>query len=142
MRGEKTRYSNMSTGKRKRPTAKTIAQVAVHFGVGERWAANWFARGCPGKPGRYDLDAIERWRQRNLAVTPGNGESAHARWMEARAERETLKVLQMRGELVPLEPIRRLFVRHVNEAKALMDQIPDRVLAVLPREPGARAPAT
>ena len=40
----------------------TRDQVARHFNVHLRTAAAWFAAGCPGQPGAYDLEQITAWR--------------------------------------------------------------------------------
>jgi hypothetical protein len=40
----------------------TRDQVARHFNVHLRTAAAWFAAGCPGKRGAYDLEQIAAWR--------------------------------------------------------------------------------
>ncbi len=36
--------------------------VARHFNVHLRTAAAWFAAGCPGQRGAYDLEQIAAWR--------------------------------------------------------------------------------
>ena len=36
--------------------------VARHFSVHLRTAAAWFAAGCPGQRGAYDLEQIAAWR--------------------------------------------------------------------------------
>ncbi len=40
----------------------TRDQVARHFNVHLRTAAAWFAAGCPGQRGAYDLEQIAAWR--------------------------------------------------------------------------------
>jgi len=42
----------------------TRDQVARHFNVHLRTAAAWFAAGCPGQRGAYDLEQIAAWRNR------------------------------------------------------------------------------
>lgn len=49
----------------KKPPARvvnSIAAVAKSLGLSSRVVADYLARGCPGKPGNYDLDAIDAWR--------------------------------------------------------------------------------
>lgn len=43
-------------------TVPTIREVAEAFEVSERSIKYWLAAGAPGKPGAYDLAAIEAWR--------------------------------------------------------------------------------
>lgn len=47
----------------------TRDQVARHFNVHLRTAAAWFAAGCPGQPGAYDLDQIAAWRNQPRQAT-------------------------------------------------------------------------
>jgi phage terminase Nu1 subunit (DNA packaging protein) len=111
----------------------TLADVGAHFHKSTRAVGYWRAEGmpCRDNPRRYDLDAIAEWlEQRGLARSDEDRERAET----ARIERETkqLKLDQLRRTVVPLEPIRRLWIRHVNEAHVILDQVPDRVLAELP----------
>ena len=40
---------------------KTQAAVAREFDVERSTVHDWIAKGCPGKPGHYDLRHITRW---------------------------------------------------------------------------------
>jgi hypothetical protein len=113
-------------------TAKTVAAVAAHFGVSQRAVGYWLSSGAPGSPGRYDLAAIAAWREGQQSNGDEPAEGARGRFLAARAAREELRLAKERGELVRLDDTRRLMIRHINEAKAILGQLPDRVLAVLP----------
>lgn len=126
--------------KKKNPQAATIvttrSDVARHFAVAERTVGNWIARGMPGRPGRYDLAAIAAWRGGRQPAKPGRlspeREAAMARHELARAEEREIKVARLRGQLVAVDPARRLVGRRVHEARSVLDQLPDQILAGLP----------
>ena len=50
---------------------RTMDMAALAFGVTRRTVCDWIARGCPGKPGRYDLPDMIRWTRRNVRVRGG-----------------------------------------------------------------------
>jgi phage terminase Nu1 subunit (DNA packaging protein) len=117
---------------KERQIAKTQADVARHFTVAERTVAYWLARGCPGEPGNYDLDEIAAWRERE-----GQGRSDEdankSRFLQVKTEREQLKLEEERGDLVKVDPIVRLFTRHIAEARSRLDQLPDQITAAVAR---------
>lgn len=106
----------------------TIAAAALAIGVNERTLKTWLARGCPGEPGAYDVDAIRAWR---IAIL-GRGESRgtdRAKWeaRKAKAEALTKELLlrKRRAELIEVEYACRLMARHAAEVKAHLEQLPD-----------------
>jgi len=112
---------------------RTIHDVAQHFGKSERTIVYWKARGMPRHehPVGYDLDAIAAWReQEGLSNTDEDRERAQL----AKVQREMaeLKLQQLRGELVELEPVRRLIARQIYVSRTHLEQLPDRVLACQP----------
>ena len=44
-------------------TVGSLAEVGKFFGVSERSAASWRAKGMPGQPGNYPLTKILNWRR-------------------------------------------------------------------------------
>lgn len=53
---------------------RTMDMAACAFGVTRRTVCEWIARGCPGKPGRYDLPDMMRWAKANVRVRTGGFE--------------------------------------------------------------------
>lgn len=50
---------------------RTYEEIAKHFGVSRDVVRrSWKAKGMPGKPGRWDLDKIEDWRNRTFYRVP------------------------------------------------------------------------
>jgi len=123
-----------------RATAATIAEVAQHFQVADRTVSYWISRGMPGDRGAFDLDAIAAWRQRE-GLARSDEDSARSEGQKIKNQRETLRLERERGALVAVEPLRRLFVRHIHEAKAIFEAVPDRLLGILPSRLPANAKA-
>jgi len=122
-----------------------LADVARFFGRSLATVkGDWRPGGMPGRAGAWDLKAILQWRDGAAqAATPaaaGDQSKADAERRKAIAEAAIAerKERLLAGKLIELEPVRRLFVRHVEEAKALMGQIPDRVAAALPAKTAAK----
>ena len=125
----------MSKKRKRSRIVETRAAVARHFGVAERTVGNWISRGMPGSPGRYDTERIAAWREGLDSATKADRDkpvSDRQRLDRIRADREALRLARERHQLVPLEAVRRLFIRHVDEAKAILMQIPDAVIGALP----------
>ena len=116
----------------------TIIEVANHFDVSERAVQYWRSKGMPGDLGRFDLDEIDAWRQERGLVSKQEPSGVRARLLEIEAQTKELRYQQMAGEVVELDPISRVTVRHIHEAKAVLERIPDEVLAVLPAKTPAR----
>ena len=108
--------------------------VANHFGVSERTVMYWKNKGMPGEPGYFNLDAIKLWREEQGQGSGQSPATSQAREELIEIERDTkaIRLQILRGNLVELDQVRRLFIRHVHEAKAVMERIPDAVLAELP----------
>ena len=107
--------------------------------------------GLPLRGKTVDLFALSRAFHDFLAANahklavekPIEGESksqAERREKIAQANLREIRAREAAGELVPRDAVTRLFVQHVSEAKAIFDQVPDRVLAALPKrlKPGVR----
>lgn len=114
--------------------AASLSEVAAHFDVSDRAVGYWRAHGMPGTRGAYDLDAIDQWRatsQVGRMSGPGTDE-ARARLLQTKAEAEEIKLARLKGELVELRAVVRWYRRHINDVKSQLDQLPERVLAILP----------
>lgn len=121
----------IATGRaRERHLAATLNDVARHFGVDVRTIHNWKNNGMPGEP-PYDLDAIAAWRSSRGQCRPDE-DAAAARKAEAQAQLMEARLQKVRGELLDFETVRRLFVRHITEAGTILEQLPDRIAAILP----------
>ena len=97
----------------------------------------------PGALGKYDIAKIVGWAftEGLLDVTAptdeGQDESPRNRLDRLRGDEVELSLAAERGHVVDVDPARRLITRRVNEAKALLEQLPDRFAAELPEEADA-----
>lgn len=98
---------------------KTIAAAAQELGVSSRVVSDYLARGCPGKPGHYDLDEMQAWRDAHLQKKPERS---------ALADTSQLLIEKLRHEVRKLREEAR-FKRNKNRRdegafypKALVDQ--------------------
>ena len=109
-------------------TARTIAEVAGHFGVAVRTVGNWRVTGMPGRPGRFNLAAIAAWREGQSLGCDRQGDGKPGdRLKEAEAQLKELKLAKLRGELVAADAVCRLFRRQIAEAKTHLDQLPEEI---------------
>lgn len=137
----------LDTGRaRPRRIVRTQAEVAVACGVNVQTVKQWRGRGLPGKSGQWDLDAIDSWleehqlgqhRPTEPAVEPApegavSRAEAERRRAVADAERAELRVRRERGELIEVHRVVREYQHHATHARALMQQMPNRLLADLP----------
>lgn len=104
-----------------------IADVAKHFDVAVRTVSNWRASGMPSEPGRFDLAEIAAWRAAQGADRQGQIKPRD-RLNEADAQLKELKLARARGELVPVEAVVRLFLRHIGEANVHLRQLPEEIV--------------
>ena len=114
----------------------TIAEAAKRIGVHERTLKTWLARGAPGRAGAYDLAAIAVWHEATIGPIDDEELSEQAKWRARReaasAQLEELKLEQRRGHLVDVDLAARHYARHIAEAKVLLEQLPDQLLAQCP----------
>jgi len=113
----------------------SIGLAAKAIGVHERTLKTWLKAGCPGKPGAYDVAAIAEWHEANVGSTRDDS-SEKTRWaaekLKANARKAKLEVDRLLGRLVDVEIPAREFAAHIVEAKALLEQLPDRFLSYVP----------
>lgn len=128
------------------------ADVANHFGCNEHTVSSWQRRpGFPGRPatpgrhdGHYPLDEIEEWLQQHVRPNdPAQREcgtyddtvkSERARLLGIQCEERELRLRQKRDELVGVEVVTAFMARVINQAAAVIDEIPDRVLSHIPQD--------
>jgi hypothetical protein len=67
-----------------------------------RTAAAWFAAGCPGQPGAYDLDQIAAWRNqpRQATVHRQSAPAAAIAELAAAVDRLVIAIEQSRKPMV------------------------------------------
>ena len=119
-------------------TCETMAQVALALGVSPGSIKRWRSLGMPGKPGQWDLAAIEAWRAENIGASGRNDSGDEGRaeadrrkaWADAR--RAELRLQTEAGELISIDVVARVYARHATHARALWEQAPDRLLGLLP----------
>lgn len=123
---------------------RTQPEVARFFGVApDTITRAWRRAGMPGKAGAWDLREILLWRDERFGgrtkpestAAPAGAESraeAERRRATADADLRELRARRAAKDLVPVQPVQAVLVRHANEAKAILDQVPDRVLGALP----------
>jgi len=128
-----------------KPTVvKTLAEVESQIGVGERTLARNIAKGCPGKPGAYDVAAIKAWRTIHVKPRPGvySDDTAapagtmaelHRRRLKAQTELEELALAQKRGELVEVKQAKMIMGQHIAEVRAHLEQLPEFAASVAPK---------
>lgn len=115
----------------------TIAGAARALGVHERTVKTWLARGAPGAPGNYDVQAIAVWHASEIGTSESDENiSQRALWETRRAaaaaQFEELRLEERRGHLVDVGLAARHYARHIAEAKVMLEQLPDRLLAHVP----------
>lgn len=121
--------------------AQTRGDAARSLEVSTRTIAEWLnTPGFPGRagsPGKQDgwfpIDAIRQWRDQSANPNVGAEKSPWRDvYWEAKAKQEVLDLEERMGRLVDAEEVQRFLLRVVNSAKAVLDPMPDKVLASLP----------
>jgi phage terminase Nu1 subunit (DNA packaging protein) len=128
---------------------KTIvgrAKLAKIVGVGSRQISYYVENGMPQEgAGKFCLESCVEWVKSHVKPTGrgdgrqkndrGHWETQKVRWQ---AKQEALKYRQQVGELIPVDEVSREQERAITHAKALAEQIPDRLLGLLPKTIGAK----
>ena len=107
----------------------SLAEVGRHFGVSERTAAGWRAKGMPGEPGAYDIDRIEQWRDQGESTTTNRFQ---AELMRIRAQRELLELEREQEKLIPVDEPIAFMAKTVTLATIYLEQMVERFPAHLP----------
>lgn len=121
----------IAKSKRKGRIQATIGKAAVALGVSNRTLGDWFSRGCPGRPGCYDLDEIEAWRSANIAEPRGGRER------QASSGEGTLQEQKLRSEIAKLDEEvllkqlkRKLFEGELMRRDDVLQQLSELVLYI------------
>ena len=95
--------------------ARSENEVAGYLGVTGRTVRNWKQAGMPYSPRRYDLQAIQRWRQVRDGAPPKSEDAKYwdIQWRKARAQNEQLRYEEAVGNLIPVEEARRTWTAHI-----------------------------
>lgn len=131
---------------------KTLAEVARHFGVSyDTVRKEWRKQGMPGKPGRYDLVAIEQWKRLRLreplavdeAEAAGEVETelkllrrkraAEARIKEAEARKREFDERVRAGEVLDKATVSQIYAQLIITAKQRFGQIPESCMPLWPK---------
>jgi phage terminase Nu1 subunit (DNA packaging protein) len=128
---------------RKFANKKELAQLA---GITERQITNYCQAGMPriGKR-EYDVDACLEWI-RNSIKNPkaecrqpaGDRNYWETYKVREQALQEELKRKQLEGELIEVDVVSRIHEQRITHAKALLDQIPERCISLLPKSVPAK----
>ncbi len=117
-----------------------LKDVALELGKGERTVQYWKDRGMPGTAGAYDLDAILAWYAETFGAKDDGPDDEVSRgyWetrrSKAAALRDELKLAEQRGQVVDVDVPAREFGAFLVEARAILEQLPDFMLAQLPKK--------
>lgn len=119
---------------------RSLSLVAEFFGRAiDTVKGEWRANGMPGKAGQWDLAEILAWRdqrRQHTATARATDQAvveAERRRAIAAANREERRDKHEAEDLVEVDAVRRLFQQHVNAARSILEQVPDRVIACLPQ---------
>jgi len=122
----------------------TKDEAARALGVTSRTIGDWLTDptfpGRSGRPGRQDgffpIAEIQAWRDGRTSPE-GPDDSAHVervRLTRGRADKVELEVGRLSGRLVEVDQVARFFARTTASAAAILEELPDRVEAGLPRK--------
>ena len=114
----------------------TRVAISQHFNVSTKTVGQWKAKGMPLLPdGTYDLVAIDAWLREH-----GRGpyydsltSDAHIKLLKIQVEREQYKLDQLRRDLIPVEIVGRFLEKHTADVQQVLDDLPKKLMAVLPR---------
>lgn len=112
-----------------------------------RQITEYLQRGMPrARSGGYCVEDCRQWIAENVRPTGRAERSAGAAAAEGdrpywetykvreQALQEEIRRKQLDGELVDVDDVARLAERRIGHAKALLEQLPDRLLGVLPKQ--------
>ena len=112
----------------------SLQDAATFFNRSPETIKEWRTKGCPGGRAQYDLSAMLQWRDTHLSGSSSSGgssaprSSADRRKALADAALKEMKVEQMRGQLVDVDDTAREARHFHTHARALLEQLPDRLL--------------
>lgn len=123
---------------------RTLSQVAKHFGVQPQSVRQWRLESppAPGRPGAWDLDAIEAWRteraKRNeipgmAALNVASMRAELARRLES-VRGKKLKNDRMAARVIPRTEAERDLRYAESILEARLQQLPDDIAASVPEE--------
>lgn len=121
--------------------ATTRDAAAQALGVDTRTLASWMKlEGFPGragKPGKRDgwfpIEAIETWREATIQPKPAEeGNAGHKLYWNFKGIEKQLDVEERRGTILNAHEVERFLLRVIHTAKAVLEPLPDKVVALLP----------
>lgn len=121
-------------------TVRTLDELAYAFDRRRPTIKEWRAKGLPGVPGKYDIRDCYRWVRDNVGSSgrADDGDTsrkeAERRKAWADAEKAEIDVAVKRGALVLLGDVKRSCAHISTHSRALLEQLPDRLLDLLPAD--------
>lgn len=121
--------------------ATTRDAAAQALGVDTRTLASWMKLdgfpGRAGKPGKgggwFPIEAIDTWRQNNVQPKPeAEGNAGHKLYWNFKGKEKQLDWEQRLGNILNADDVERFMVRTINTAKAQLEPLPDKIVAMLP----------
>lgn len=121
---------------------RTRKECGNHFGVHPDTVSDWHA--TPGFPGRaassagnardgyYPISEIEQWLANRRGAKSGAVEEERAKLLAVQRQERELRLAKQRGELISVAEVATFMARVVTQAGAMIDEIPDRVMAQIP----------
>lgn len=121
--------------------ATTRDAAAQALGVDTRTLASWMKLdGFPGRAGRpgkgggwFPIESIEAWRQANVQPKPeAEGNAGHKLYWSFKGKEKQLDWEERLGHILLADDVERFMVRTINTAKAVLEPLPDKIVAMLP----------
>jgi phage terminase Nu1 subunit (DNA packaging protein) len=118
------------------PLAKSIAEVANHFGVNRRTVFEWKTEGMPVGTHGYDLAAIAAWLEAKHEAAREGGDpernELQTELLRIKVKQAQLDFAAVQQDLVHASDVARAIETMVNEIKAHLGELPGLFAADLP----------
>ncbi len=144
----KAKESNRPRQTKKKQIAKTYGELAKALGLKgsdpERMIQKYLQRGMPGRPatpgkanGRFDVDVCRAWIQANVkrsgALVGDRFKELQERILLLDLEIKEAQRLEQLERLADVDELAMFMATCINNAKAIIEGIPDVVLSMLPQ---------
>ena len=124
-------------------TQVSRTQLAEFFGVAAPTVDHWIRMGCPfvtrggkGKPWAFNTADVAAWRMDKAredatGSAPADAADLKLRHLAAKTEQAELELARSRGDVAPVEQMRRAMQSAFAEVKANMRNVPSRAVRML-----------
>jgi phage terminase Nu1 subunit (DNA packaging protein) len=125
-------------------TILTKAGLASKLNLSARQIDYQVENGAPRQPdGNFCLEDFTAWVDAHPKQRGARSDPSIVRWkrrlVRAEAKTKELELAQSKGELISVDEVARENERSIAHAKNLLEQIPDRLMGLLPKSIGAKA---